>query len=159
MTMQLVQAMDNVTGMMAPKDDPSEVKEYLREVRHIHLRTEVLCARAEKYREMASRATGRMDAVRVSGTPDRSKVEQYVLELVDMHDELQKEIKRLVRYTQKAEKLIQQLPDERYRAVLQLRYLCGYDWQEIADRLHFSLRWVHKLHGEALAELTQRRTL
>ena len=64
-----------------------------------------------------------------------------------------------MQYTREAEKLIATLRDERYRSVLQLRYLCGYDWQEIADRLHFSLRWTHKLHGEALQELKQNRTL
>ena len=144
---------------MVTKETSLEIKDYLREVRHDHLRAEVLCARAEKYREMATRATGRTDAMRLSGTPGRSKVEQYVLEMVDVHAELEKEISQLMQYTREAEKLIATLRDERYRSVLQLRYLCGYDWQEIADRLHFSLRWTHKLHGEALQELKQNRTL
>lgn len=82
-----------------------------------------------------------------------------MLEMVDVHAELEKEISQLMQYTREAEKLIATLRDERYRSVLQLRYLCGYDWQEIADRLHFSLRWTHKLHGEALQELKQNRTL
>ena len=136
-----------------------DVKEYLREVRHAHLRAETLCARAERYRELATCATGRTDALRISGTPGRSKVEQYVLELVDVHSELEREIGTLLKYTREAEKIIATLSDDRYRAVLQLRYLCGYDWQDIADRLHFSLRWVHKLHGEALRLLAEEWTL
>ncbi len=125
----------------------------LREVRHAHLRTEVLCARAERYREMAMRATGRVDAVRLSGTSRHSNVETYVLELIEVHAELQKEIARLRKKAQAAARIIATLPDDRYRAVLQLRYLCALDWQEIADRLHFSLRWVHKLHNGALCQL------
>ena len=144
---------------MVTKETSLEIKDYLREVRHAHMRAEALCARAEKYREMATRATGRTDALRLSGTPGRSKVEQYVLEMVDVHAELEKEISQLMQYAREAEKRIATLRDERYRAVLQLRYLCGYDWQEIADRLHFSLRWTHKLHGEALQELARNRTL
>ena len=50
---------------MVTKETSLEIKDYLREVRHAHLRAEVLCARAEKYREMATRATGRTDALRV----------------------------------------------------------------------------------------------
>ena len=88
---------------MVTKETSLEIKDYLREVRHAHLRAEVLCARTEKYREMATRATGRTDAMRLSGTPGRSKVEQYVLEMVDVHAELEKEISQLMQYTREAE--------------------------------------------------------
>ena len=122
----------------------------LRDVRHCHLRVLTLCARAEKYREMAMQATGRTDAIRVSGTSERSKVEKYILELWDVHNELQQEIAQLMEKSREAEAQIRRLPDSRYRAVLELRYLCGLTWEEIAERTSFTLRWVHKLHKEAL---------
>lgn len=142
---------------MEPRTDtkPMDVKEYLREARHAFWRADALCCRAERYRELATRATGCMDALRLGGTPMRSKVETYVLELMTAHQELKEQIHELLAITREAEKVIARLKDERYRSVLQLRYLCGYDWQDIADRLHFSLRWVHKLHGEALKELAE----
>lgn len=75
---------------------PADVKEYLREVRHAFWRADVLSARAERYRELATRATGRMDALRLGGTPIRSKVENYVLELMQAHQELQDQISELL---------------------------------------------------------------
>ena len=129
-----------------------DVRMQLRDVRHCHMRATTLCARAEKYREMAMQATGRTDAIRVSGTTERSKVEKYILELWDVHNELQQEIAQLMDKSREAEKQIGRLTDERYRAVLELRYLCGHTWEEIAERLHFTLRWVHKLHREALEQ-------
>ena len=128
---------------------------YLRQVRDAHRRAEVLCAQAEKYRVLAMRATGRMDAVRISGTPHRSNVETYVLELVDTHEKLQKEIHRLLNISHQAETLIAKLPDSRHRSVLQMRYLCALDWEEVAERLHFTIRWAHKLHREAIEMLDQ----
>ena len=130
-----------------------DVRMMLREVRHCQLRTLTLCARAEKYREMAMQATGRTDAIRVSGTGERSKVEKYILELWDVHNELQQEIARLMEKSREAEKLIQTLEDDRYRAVLELRYLCAMTWEELADKLHFTVRWAHKLHKEAVEAL------
>ena len=127
-----------------------DVRMMLRDVRHCQLRTLTLCARAEKYREMAMQATGRTDAIRVSGTGDRSKVEKYILELWDVHNELQTEIAQLMKKSREAEKQILKLEDEKLRAVLELRYLCGLTWEEIASKLHFTMRWVHKLHKEAL---------
>ena len=127
----------------------------LRDVRDCHLRTLTLCARAEKYREMAMQATGRTDALRVSGTPGRSKVEQYVLELWEVHNELQAEIARLMEKSRRVEGLIRRLPDERHRAVLELRYLCGMTWEDIAGKLHFTLRWTHGLHSAAIEALSR----
>ena len=134
-------------------ETPLDVRMMLRDVRHCQLRTLTLCARAEKYREMAMQATGRTDALRVSGTGERSKVEKYILELWDVHNELQQEIARLMKKSRKAEKLIQTLADDRHRAVLELRYLCAMTWEEIAQKTHFTVRWAHKLHKEALDTL------
>ena len=134
----------------ASSDGTLDVRMQLRDVRHCQMRTLTLCARAEKYREMAMQATGRTDAIRVSGTGDRSKVEKYILELWDVHNELQTEIAQLMKKSREAEKQILKLEDEKLRAVLELRYLCGLTWEEIASKLHFTMRWVHKLHKEAL---------
>ena len=143
------------TNETSASADLQEVRMYLRRVRTAHRRADLLCAQAEKYRTLAMRATGRTDAIRVSGTPRRSNVETYVLELVDTHARLQQEINQLLQYSRDAEKLILKLPDESQRAVLQLRYLCAMNWEEVAERLHFSLRWVHKLHADAIANLAQ----
>lgn len=137
--------------------DMQDVRQFLREVRHSYLYTQVLCERAERYRSMAMRATSRVDALRVSGTPNRSKVETYVLEMVDVHDELKRETDKLLEKSRKAEKLIRLLPDHRHRMVLQLRYLCGMKWEEVAKEMVISLRWVHRLHGAALKELEYMR--
>lgn len=127
-----------------------DVRMMLRDVRHCQRRTLTLCARAEKYREMAMQATGRTDALRTSGTSSRSKVEKYVLELWEVHNELQQEIAKLMTKSREAEKLIQTLEDDRHRAVLELRYLCAMTWEEIARKTHFTVRWAHKLHKEAM---------
>ena len=131
----------------------TDLRSRLRDVRHCQLRTITLCARAERYREMAMQATGRTDAIRVSGTTDRSKVEKYILELWDVHNELQEEIGKLMEKSRQAEKLIQTLEDDRLRAVLELRYLCGMTWEELAKKLHFTVRWAHKLHKEGIDQL------
>jgi len=127
-----------------------DVREYLRDVRHRYQYAQTLCERANRYREMAMRATGRTDAIRLSGTSHRSKVEDNVLAMVDVHRELKGQIDALMHESKRAERLIAVLPDGRHRSVLQLRYLCGMGWEEIADKMQYTLRWVHKLHREAI---------
>ena len=139
--------------------DILDVKEYLRDVRHRYQYAQTLCQRAERYREMAMRATGRMDAVRLSGTSRRSKVEDNVLAMVDVQMELKKEIDALMAETKRAEKLISHLQDRKLRSVLQMRYLCGMTWEEIAQKMQYTLRWVHQLHRKAIRQLAKKKAL
>lgn len=46
---------------------------------------------------------------------------------------------------------IKRLKNENEIDVLFYRYIKGLDWWDIADKMHYSERWVHKLHGRALA--------
>ena len=135
--------------------DMLEVKEYLRGIRSKQRYAQVLCERAQRYRDLAMRATGRVSAVRLGGTSRRSKVEDNVLAMMDVEKELKQQLDELMRATREVERRISLMTDERYHAVLQLRYLCGMSWEEVARKLHFSVRWVHKLHGEGLRQLAK----
>ena len=48
---------------------------------------------------------------------------------------------------------LEALEDERVRSVMSMRYLHGLPWDEIAEQMFFSLRWVMKLHKRGLCEL------
>ena len=48
-------------------------------------------------------------------------------------------------------KSIKNLKSENESDVLFYRYIAGLDWWEIAEKLHYSERWIHKIHGKALA--------
>lgn len=125
-----------------------EVRYFLNHVRESFLQVEVLCARAEKLREMATRAGG--------GTGRKKSPEPFVIELMDVHAELQEKIRKLMADVRVAEKLIETLENGNQRAVLNLYYLCGHKWNEIAKEAHYTLRWVQKLHADGVAELERR---
>ena len=48
---------------------------------------------------------------------------------------------------------IKRLRSERERDVLFYRYIKGMDWWEIADRMGYCERHIHRYHGKALAHL------
>lgn len=45
---------------------------------------------------------------------------------------------------------IEEIPDERERTVLTLRYIKGLKWEEIAVELHVEWAHVHRIHASAL---------
>lgn len=54
---------------------------------------------------------------------------------------------------EQAEMLIDKEPDENRRCVLYRYYILCQSWEQIAVDMHFSLRWITKLHGWALQDL------
>ena len=49
--------------------------------------------------------------------------------------------------------ILARLTDEKEREVLELRYLSGYDFQVIADRMFLSERTVRRIHVKALENI------
>jgi DNA-directed RNA polymerase specialized sigma subunit len=122
------------------------VKEYLKQgfelARDIRLKRE----RIVRLREMAGHATSVSTAERVSGTPQRSKMENCIAQI----DELEREIDAAAGIIGEIKETIRGVEDINYRNVLELRYLDGMTWEQIGDRMHYSDRWVKTLHGRAL---------
>ena len=55
----------------------------------------------------------------------------------------------------RAKQLIALVHDDVQRDVLTMYYIQGMSWHEIARQKKISVRWVHKLHGYALLEISK----
>ena len=103
-------------------------------------------------RQLATKATSSIHAERVSGTTQRSPMENAVLKLIDLEHEINADIDRLVDLKRELNALIMAIDNHAYRIVLELRYLNGNTWEEIAGIMGYDLRWIYRLHGKALQE-------
>ena len=76
---------------------------------------------------------------------------------VALLDELERRyverLRETIRLLTAIEDGIDALPDERHRLVLRMRYIDGLGWEEIAERIGYTLRWVTNIHGLALESL------
>lgn len=112
--------------------------------------------RVENWYDAATRSTGSMEAERVSGTGERSRVESAVCRMVDFEREqhLTERIDALVDMRQSAERIIARIESPRFRQVLTLRYLqtasWTWGWRRIASVMGLPLTTVYELHGRAL---------
>jgi hypothetical protein len=113
-------------------------------------------ARCGNWFDAATRCTGSMEAERVSGTGERSRVESAVCRMVDFEREqhLTARIDALVDMRQSAERIIARIESPRFRQVLRLRYLqmesWTWGWRRIASVMGLPLTTVYELHGWAL---------
>lgn len=134
---------------MDKRTENEKKKEYLRSYR-VHVRR---IARIEE--ELAElRLMRESISVNNDGMPHgtgKGDLSGYAAELDRLEQELLEErYRRILTYKDIARR-IKKIKSENEKDVMFYRYIKGMDWWEIAERMHYSERWIYKLHGNALA--------
>jgi hypothetical protein len=94
-----------------------------------------------------------MSSTPVQGQKGASRVESAAVGIVDALQDINAKIGAYAAIVGHAEKLIEQVPQERYRRLLSLCYLCGWKLAKVGDELKYSDRTsVYRAHGWALVE-------
>lgn len=82
-----------------------------------------------------------------------SDLSDYAAILDEQIDLLKEERLEKVRYYQKIERQISQMENEDEQEVLRLRYILGMKWEEVAVKMDYSWRQIHRIHLAALLNL------
>ncbi len=129
-----------------------EKKEYLREYRGHVRRIRRIEAELAELRTMKTSL-----AVSNDGMPHgtgQSDLSGYAAQLDQLERSLiQERCKRIVAYKELTDR-IRSLKSENERDVLFYRYIKGFDWWEIAEKMGYSERQIHRYHGQALAHFS-----
>lgn len=130
--------------------ETNPAKQYLMEYRALVQRRDALLDELDRLREATLRATGRISAVPPSGTRNPGATEDALLRVVEGETRLMQIIAHLKEALSVRLALIEQLPDEREKTLLTLRYIKGYDWEHVGYALHYERTRVFELHQHAL---------
>jgi DNA-directed RNA polymerase specialized sigma subunit, sigma24 homolog len=98
-----------------------------------------------------------LGAVKLDGMPKGGKtftIADKVVEAVTIEDETAEKIEKLRAKQYKILEQIDAVGNLKYITVLELYYVEGLYWKEVADRLGVSERTVHTVHALALAKFT-----
>ena len=82
-----------------------------------------------------------------------SDLSDYAAILDEQIDLLKEERLEKVRCYQKIERQIRQMENEDEQEVLRLRYILGMKWEEVAVKMDYSWRQIHRIHSAALLYL------
>ena len=88
-----------------------------------------------------------------SGNGNKQKMEGVIVKIIDLENEIDEEIDRLVDLKHEIVSLIKQVKNPEYKTLLELRYLCFRTWEQIAVEMRYDLSWIHRLHKKALIEI------
>ncbi len=128
-------------------------KAYMEDAANIQRRIEIKTETAHIYRDMAMRATGSTEAVRVGGTGARSKVETNVNKLIDIERAIERDIEKLHGRIEMTTELIEGVSTPERKELLELRYLMGLKWEDVGRRMHYDKRQSQRIHKRALEDV------
>lgn len=124
-------------------------KEYLLRYRNQVLTIERIESEIEEIRSIKCSPTVKPN----DGMPHEhgnSDLSGYAARIDELERELIKQREQLIKCFTELNRQIVLLDDEKEKYVLHFRYIKGLGWNEIADRMGYSERWIHKIHGRAL---------
>ena len=121
-------------------------KEFLGRARRIDRRVEETRERLARTR---SQLEGRVS--RLSGAPGgRRRWDDRADDMIDLEARLEEQLREMCGVKLEVMDAIGRVKDPVCREVLELYYLDGLSWAQVADRMHYSVRNVQILHGKAL---------
>lgn len=125
-----------------------EKKEYLKSYRRAVKREKDILDEIQRLR-----ADKMFPSVANDGMPkgsNQSDLSDYIAILDEQIELLKVERLEKARCYQKIEKQIKQMENEDEQEVLRLRYITGLKWEEVAARMSYSWKHIHRIHSSAL---------
>lgn len=130
------------------------VKEFLNKIRKIDM---MIDCKLNQIRELRSLITGRgirydEDKVQTS-LSNNDLMADTIANIVELEQKINVDIDELIRYKERARKMIEKLEDDVQKVVLYKRYFDYKTFEQIAVECGYSWRHVFRVHQSALKDL------
>ncbi|MEK3992314.1 DUF1492 domain-containing protein [Robertmurraya sp. FSL R5-0851] len=131
-------------------------KEYLSQALQLDQRINSKLVQVSMLRELALKTTSVLQDDKVQNTKQQSPMESALVKLMCLEEEINDDIDQLIDLKRELATFVSEIENQSYRLLLELRYLSGSTWEEVAAIMGYDVRWVYRLHRKALKEATER---
>ena len=128
-------------------------KEYLSQARFLDDRINSKIQQISYLNELATKCTATISDMPHSPNSGGSTMADAVCKIVDLQEEINKDIDRLVDLKREIMGVIKAVPNVEYQTILEKRYLCFISWEQIAVDMNYSMQHIHRMHSSALKEI------
>lgn len=128
-------------------------KEFLKKGMNLNNEINANIQSLDKLRALVYGTASKYDDVRVQTSPGNTQ-ESNIIKLIDLENEINAKINRLIEYKSKMHDLINSVDNTLYRAILTDRYINCKTWDDIAEELGYSRMQIYRLHEQALRLIT-----
>ncbi|MGI6449022.1 MAG: DUF1492 domain-containing protein [Desulfitobacteriia bacterium] len=129
-------------------------KEYLSQAFWLDQRINSKLEQLESLRSLATKVTTNLSQEKVSCGNDVTKIrEKTIVKIIDLENEIDDDIDKLVDLKADIMEAIGQVDEPICQLLLEMRYINGKTWEEVASVLGIDIRTAFRLHGKSLKEI------
>jgi len=132
-------------------------KEYLGQAYRIDQRINSKLEQLQSLRYLATKASAVLTTDPISSTRNVHSMEDVIIKIADLKSEISADLCQLIDTKREIVTVIKCVENNELQTLLELRYLCFKNWEQIAVEMHLDLRWIHRLHNRALNEIDKIR--
>ncbi|MVX64244.1 DUF1492 domain-containing protein [Clostridium chromiireducens] len=125
-------------------------KEYLSQAYRIDQRINSKLEQIVSLRALATKATSTLSDTPPSGTRNINSMEGIIVKMVDLEDEINRDIDILVDLKREIMDIIKKINNPEQQTLLELRYLCFKTWEQIAVDMGYSMQHLFRIHDKIL---------
>ena len=125
-------------------------KEYLSQARYLDMRINSKLDQIESLHELATRCTSTISGMPHNPNCGGSPMADAICKIIDLESEINADIDKLVDLKREIVGVIKRIDNVELQTLLEKRYLCFMQWEQIAVDMCFSIQHVYRLHAEAL---------
>ncbi len=127
-----------------------DAKKYLEEIAKDDAVIKNKLAEIDQLKSLATSISAATSDTPVQSSGGNDRIGKIVADIVDKENELQKLVDELIYKRNERIKVIEQLEDRLQYNILHKRYLQLMEFEDIADKEHYSKQWIYKMHKQAL---------
>ena len=128
-------------------------KEYLGQAYRLDQRINSKLEQVMSLRTLATKATSTLSDTPPSGTRNVHRMEDIIVKIIEMENEINRDIDNLVDLKREMVSVIKAVADPEQQTILELRYLCFKSWEQIAVDMNYSIQHVYRLRDRAYDEI------
>jgi len=125
-------------------------KEFLSQARYLDMRINSKVEQIDSLNALATKCTSTLTGMPHNPSPSTSLMADAVCKIVDLQEELGRDVQDLVNLKQRISTVIKSVPNHELQTLLEKRYLCFQSWEQIAVDMYHTIHHLYKLHNQAL---------
>lgn len=128
-------------------------KEYLSQAYRLDARINSKVAQVESLNGLATKCTSTLSGMPKNPSGPTSRMEDIIVKIIDLQEEINQDIDALVDLKKDIVRRIKAVDDTECQTLLEKRYLCFEQWEQIAVDLGYSIQHTFRLHDRALKKI------
>jgi len=131
-----------------------DVKQYLSQAHYLDMSIDSKLELLSKLNSLATKATATLSDMPHSPNRGSSSLEDTICKIIDLQDEINRDVDALVDLKRDIINLINNLVNDEYKVILEKRYLSFMTWEEIMVTMNYGRSQTFKIHDDAIKKIS-----